>query len=166
MYKFNKDAKYDFNIEVVIEYLEDYLFCKKTSKRFDSLAEPEDLVFGLECYDYLQLYFNTLRNNPIYADIRMIHKVLEHKLCMLNRIEFLQEKKYISIESDLYLKYKDITNQALIAKMLIIKYNLTKNFSCIERVQKRLTYMKKHEKTIIFDLLKTINKNKVYQEIN
>ncbi|MFK4011558.1 cysteine peptidase family C39 domain-containing protein [Bacillus cereus] len=166
LYKFNKDVKYNFNIEVVIDFLEDYLFCVRTSKRYDSLAEPEDLVFGLECYDYLQLYLSTLLDSHNQADVRMFHKLLEHKLCMLNRIEFLQEKKYIDIESDIYLKYKDIANQALIAKTLIIKYNMTKNFSCIESARERLTYIKKYEKIIIFELLKIIKKDKGYKEIN
>ncbi|RAN76592.1 hypothetical protein [Bacillus sp. SRB_331] len=156
LYRFERNTKYNFRLSVVIDSLKEYLFSKNSAGKFNALAEPENLVFGIECYNYLVEYLDYERERTSFIDLRYLQKLLEHKLCMLERIEYLEQEGYVEKEHGCSIKYNDVVKKSKSIKLLTMKFNKTYNESTLENIKETLKDIKDLEIEILSKLIEEL----------
>ena len=90
--KYENNRHYEFDLYLVSEQLRDYIESNNTSKKFRMLDAPEDGIYGMETYRYLTHCLLKQKNN---CDFRLLHILWEHKKCMLNRLRYMESKRYL-----------------------------------------------------------------------
>ncbi|HHP1111508.1 MULTISPECIES: hypothetical protein [Bacillus cereus group] len=159
LFKFNEKTNYSFKINVVINSLEDYLFSRNSAEHFNALAEPEQLVFGIECYNYLDKYLDTIKvDNTI--DLRYLQKVVEHKICMFNRINYLEQKRYLNKISNFPTLYDSVVQESKTIKLLAIKFNKVRNESTFIKIKQKIKNLKDLEVKILTNVLENLQQRK------
>lgn len=138
---------YKFHLTKVIMDLQDYLY--------PIYSEDLAYVYGIMCYDELLKYYNNI-NEKERIDIRAISTVVDHKILMSLRLEYMNKNGYIS--SELVRSYRvQVENQLVASRNLLIKYNITRD----KKLKKRCTDILKEtalcEENILTDLLNQIN---------
>lgn len=120
-----KYPEYMFCIETVTTQLHDYLNSTDSSmfnEYFES-HHKEPRVYGLKVNETL---IKCLRTRSPEDDseitIRDFHILWEHKKCMLERIQYLEQHNYIN--SELSVSYASIEKLSLIIRNSVVKYNL------------------------------------------
>ncbi|MBB6022748.1 hypothetical protein HNR77_003847 [Paenibacillus sp. JGP012] len=122
LYNYNNYITPQFNIHNVIRSIKDYLLSINTNQGNGYL--PSNPIFGIETYDYLKRYIEIIKSDSNNADIRPFHILLEHKSCMLERINYMMEHNYIK-NPKIYSKYKEIEQLAQIHRNIILKYSVS-----------------------------------------
>ncbi|MEW9699659.1 hypothetical protein [Paenibacillus sp. SI8] len=147
LYQFNEKGTFTFDIKVVIEGLEDYLYARDSAAKYRLLAEPEStIIFGMDTYPILQLYMEHLLQNPDgYVDLRYAHMLWEHKHCMSERIQFLIERGYLDREAGFYEKFKEIEKSSESARNMLIKFYRSRNKDNLHAVIQLLNQIKQNE---------------------
>ena len=159
-----KDSKsygpsYEFDVENVKNLLSDYLFSKNTSANYRSLGKPNDCVSGISVYGELMKHYESIlqNDNNVTCDIKHFHLLYEHKKVMVSRLEYLMENKYIDTRNDLITVFRNLQNESLNKRNVIMKYNTTKNKVQLNTVIDSLHNMYEIEKKAIEDLLDALN---------
>lgn len=158
LYKFKKNSNYTFRLTTVIDSLKEYLLSIDSSEKFNSIAEPEDLVFGIKCYDYLDKYLEIVYIENKEIDIRYLQKLLEHKVCMFRRIKYLEQEKYLNESSNCYNMYNKVVKDAKHIKLLAMKFNKTYDTVTLLSIQEKIQLLKQIESDILFKVVKEISK--------
>lgn len=147
------DAGYTFNLDVVVEFLREYLYSLNSFNRFSFLNNPLDRVFGISVYKAL------IENmDSILMDIRPLHLLWEHKKCMKERITFLYRKNIFNkAQYDyFYNEFEVIERNTLINRNKQIKYTITKNNNLLKSIKNTLIYIENKERILIEELLNNI----------
>ncbi len=159
-----KDSKsynpsYEFDVENVKNLLSDYLFSKNTSANYRSLGKPNDCASGISVYgELIKHYESILKNdNNVTCDIKHFHLLYEHKKVMVSRLEYLMDNKYIDRRDDLITVFRNLQNEALNKRNVVMKYNATKNKAQLNTVIDFLHRMYEIEKKAVQDLLDALN---------
>ncbi len=116
---------YAFDLDLVIRTLEEYLASENASKKFGMFqSELSYLAFGLEVYD-------SIKNNlPAYwSDYRPMHVLLEHKSCMVERIQYLRDNGYLDEEeyANLHDSYSRMVRTCMVMRSTQIRYIASKD---------------------------------------
>ncbi|MGG0646511.1 hypothetical protein ABE083_06560 [Bacillus mycoides] len=156
LYKFERNANYTFRLSVVIDSLKEYLYSMNSAGKFNALAEPENLVFGIECYNYLDKYLDYLGEGAFYIDLRYLQKLLEHKSCMLKRIEYLEQEDYLEKKHGFSNTYSDVVKKSKNIKLLTMKFNKKNNVSTFKNIKKILKDIKDLEIETLSKLIKRL----------
>jgi hypothetical protein len=157
--RLNQNFKSQFNLRQVFELLDEYLNSKDSSYRYE-YNTPENnylKVYGLEVYDFTISFFENLLTESTWSDIRPLCVLHEHKTCMLIRLKYMIENRYISISDDLLAEFVKIENDVIKMRNIQLKYNITKNTELIKAIISRLKETRSKEKNAIECLLNTIN---------
>lgn len=153
-----ENFKYDFDLRLVYEMLGDYLNGRNSSERCRMYGDTlENRVFGLDIYKYLRQYFKLLVRANIYCDIRPLHILYEHKKCMVLRLEYMYNNNYIDDDSHLYDDCKCIENETLAMRDLQLKYTITNDKSCLNKIVNKLFEIEQKEKKLLENLLDKIH---------
>jgi hypothetical protein len=157
--KHQETDRYNFDIQNVMNLLEDYVYSKNTSKRLSIYSNPtSDVIYGLQIYEYLRKNFENPPTKEFLDDIRSLHILWEHKKCMTSRIKFLYENKYLDKLEPYYSKYKEIENKALALRNMQIKYTYTRDDDEIKKIATYIDEIRNEEKEILVELLECIRK--------
>ena len=103
--KYDNNRRYEFDLNLVLEQIRDYIESNNTSEKFRMLDAPEDGIYGIETYCYLIHCLLEQRNN---FDLRLLHILWEHKKCMLNRLIYMENKGYLDPSENLSVAYNKI----------------------------------------------------------
>ncbi|APO47189.1 hypothetical protein BS614_26155 [Paenibacillus xylanexedens] len=122
LYCYNNYVKPQTNIQSIVRSINDYLLSINTNQGNGFL--PPNPVFGIRTYEYIKKYIEMIKLSSHQADIRPFHILLEHKSCMVERIVYLKEKKYLR-DPSIYSEYQEIENLAKVQRNIILKYILT-----------------------------------------
>lgn len=153
-----EDFKYDFDLQLVYEMLDDYLNSRNSSERGRMYGNIlTNRVFGLDIYKYLREYFELLIKSNIHWDIRALHILYEHKKCMVLRLEYLYNNNYIDDHSYLYDNYKYIENKTLEMRNLQLKYIITHDKSYLSKIVNTLFEIEQKEKKLLENLLDKVH---------
>ena len=132
-----------FDIQSVIEQLEDFLSANNTSNRFRLINTPqecgvyrieEDAVYGIDTYKYLRRYLSLLLKNQCDFNPIYFHAFFQHKSCMATRIQFMEEHNFLATSFEFYKESKDIEEQAKNLRMMMLKFSIRRNNNIIERM--------------------------------
>lgn len=156
--KFNETEKYMFDIENVKQLLTDYLYSNDTSKRVRMYKNPNPKkLYGMKVYDGLKLYLDNLEKEKIPIDLKPFHILLEHKRCMVSRIKYMFENKYILTLNPFHDVYIDIEKKAQILLNLLIRYSMTGDTALIKSSIVALDEMAEKERHILVNLLQCLD---------
>lgn len=155
--KFNKSRKFEFDIVLVKELLGDYLHSKNSSERLRSFNNPtKDFNFGISVYENLRLFYGNLESNNNNFDIRPLHILWEHKKCMVERVSYMANHKYISESSLLISDLMEVERDSLNCRNLLIKYSATKNKEILSKLLTMLINISEKEQGILNTLYKEL----------
>lgn len=155
---FHRDATslYAFDLQAVIEGLEDYVFSQNTSARFRMLSAPIEGVFGLETYRCLIEACSQLFAHPHWFDIRPLHILCEHKSCMLRRIRYLEVQGSLNATDGFGDLYGAIETEARTLRMMMLKLRTSGEEDILRRIIHRLEKLVLDEGRILMCLLETL----------
>lgn len=135
------DRKYEFNLEKFILMLEEYVYSKKPADMglyWDFSVWHSDVFYdngekyikyGIDIYKYLQELISICVEKQIDMDYRTIYLEMEHKKNLLEKIDYLMEKGYLTTEQCKEIS-DDLANIIkLIDKCLrvVIRFNCSKD---------------------------------------
>lgn len=109
-----------------------------------------DYVFGIECYEEIKRYYlEVAKNRYDYCDWRGLCSILDHKILMTRRLEYLFHKGYL-IHDYKGLYNKKVEKRCLVARNLLVKECVKgcKDFQA-ERLCKLLDEIKDEEVAIL-----------------
>lgn len=132
----NDRAAYDFNLNYVIEQLEDFLNGESPSDKYRELGYTTNpCVWGISVYEELILEMTRIRIGQNAEDGRPFQVIYDHKILMLERIDFMDQAGFLEEGEELKVRYQSIADDALMARNLIVKYSLTKNKDTLNKVE-------------------------------
>lgn len=156
MFGLDETVSFHFDILTVLDGLEDYVFSRNTSERFRLLAKPTDEVFGLATYRCLIDACAQLFHYPLWYDIRPLHILWEHKVCMLARIRYLEREGYLNVADGFGALYEPIERGAHTLRMMMLKLRVSGDAQILKRIISQLTALAEEEGRLLACLLKTL----------
>ncbi len=149
MFRYIDNAQYEFDLNAVLEQLQDYLYAVNTSKRFRSLAPVKNYAYGLATYRVIQNYLLFKADNA--SDINRItfHTLWEHKKCMTERLNFLEQHGFLSSSFGLQMAYESVEKKTQQLRAMSFKYVLTKDTAIVERMVELINIIASEEKQIL-----------------
>ncbi len=153
---------YDFNVNIVAGFLNDYLQAKNTFGNYTGgyrkdIGQKNDFwVYGMDVYKLLQDHLQLFLEHQASLDIRAFHVLLDHKTLMLNRIKYLMENKHLNNAAPIYEEYKVVKNQAISLRSLAIKAHLTRDEKTIRDTSNTILQIATKERSVLDDLLENI----------
>lgn len=151
---YNDSLGYEFRLANVIEQLEGFLSGTNSFEKMREMTyRTRPCVFGLEVYDKLIEDLVKINRKEMEADYRPFHVICDHKALMLRRLLFLERNGYLESGTGLYERYRDVENDALLCRNLLIKYTLTNDSSIIDKMITNVRKIIKNETEIIEILL-------------
>jgi hypothetical protein len=152
----SRDASWHFDLEVLLLGLEDYVYGKNTSERFRFLSPPISGVFGWQTYGCLIDLCANLLAHPGWFDIRPMHILWEHKVCMHGRIAYLEKTGYLDPGDAFGVRYAAIENLARTARMMMLKVRVSRERDLVRRIILVLERMAREEGPLLACLLETL----------
>lgn len=152
-----EEAEYQFNLEYVVEQLKDYVFPIRMKEKINTYRylSYAGNTFGIDIYNELIKNIRIVMNDQKITrlDHRHYQILWEHKKCMLLRIEYLTDMGLLKNDADIRKNYNEIEKESLIARNLILKYNITNNNPLLESLISHVIKISETEKQIILKLL-------------
>lgn len=179
--RFKPEEKYDYDIKRVKKMLQEYLCSKnlldnlyeyfdctkedpseKYFYEYNTVYKKENFVFGMNCYDYILAYFRDSQINNSFKrpPVNSLVALCNHKESMLFRIDVFFKLQYICREKrdEIYKDYKEnVCNPCYLILNNWLKYEVTGNYSCIERIIKYISKIKENEYNILNLLLDAVS---------
>ncbi|SDD05550.1 hypothetical protein SAMN02799630_01967 [Paenibacillus sp. UNCCL117] len=158
LYRLNERASYSFNIDLVVESLEDYLYSRNTALKYRLLAEPEDdLIFGLDSYPILQQFVEAQSSNTNpWVDMRYLHMLWEHKHLMVSRIAYMTKRGFLAEAGGLPGRFAQLEKTAEAARNSFIKFSRSRKPAHLTSIIGTLERMRAEERQLYDELLAAI----------
>jgi len=144
-FKNKPDYDFQFDANLLLRQLCDYVDAQNIA--FATQCSP-NRVYGMAVYDAI---INSFKSSE-KIDLRATKLLLEHKQCMLQRIEYLVSSRIISTKDDL-LDYEKIVQVFNKIHLLAIKYHLTQSQAVKELIYKEIEQAIAVEKEILQKLI-------------
>ena len=110
--------------------------------------------FGINCYKFIHKRIDILDEFIALADY---HIICEHKKHLLETLNFLVRKEFIVDKQGSLLKRMiEITQKALIARNLVIKYHITRNDNIKKRLHLIYQDIETKEYYFLYDLITNV----------
>jgi hypothetical protein len=154
-YTINENGKYGFDVKWVIEQLKDYFYSKNTSERYRAIRNPIQTYYGLEVFTFLKKCLYEASENDYKLHRESYHVLLDHKKCMHDRVRYLFANQYINDES-ICDRYADLVNDTMILRNLMLKYNIKKDKSLIEKIANKIDSIVMNERDVLEQLISAL----------
>ena len=156
LFYWDRDVPVIFDVQNVLDGLEDYVLSRNTSERFRLLGTPIDGAFGLATYRCLIEACAQLFQHPHWYDIRPLHILWEHKVCMLARIQFLEREGFLDWADGFANAYTVIEKCARTIRMMMLKLRVSRDVAILERIVQLLEQLAQDEGRLLTCLLETL----------
>ena len=156
LFKYDSHARYDFDIYLVREQITDFLHSRNTSHRFRMVANPADGAYGLATYSCLKSYIESFLYSPFSFDIRPAHILWEHKKCMVDRLNYMEDQGYLKSEDGFSVQYDGLARKTGMLRMMLLKFKITRSPDLIRRVLSNLDGIEEAEQSLLQDLVKKL----------
>lgn len=134
-----KTRPFAMDFGLVREALSDYLNSYNSARRYSLILPCDECSsWGISTYGKMIEYLNSVSEEFKGIDLRMAHAFYEHKKIMYDRFQYFHSRKIYCTESKLLKQLENNTQMAKIIKMLVIKYNDTKDIKIISRIINKL----------------------------
>lgn len=156
-WKYNEKATFDLDFDRLITELSDYIASTTSVKIF-----KENRTWGLNAIIALGNHIANMCNNESYIDHRYTRGIMEHKVFMQSRIEFLLDKQYI--KDRIYLDYSNkVLHLAECGHLLSLKFLVNKKQNIANKINDIYIEIVKLEREYLPDLLADLRK---FAEVN
>ncbi|HEX3046701.1 MAG TPA: hypothetical protein VHY08_18245 [Bacillota bacterium] len=159
-----EDFSNDFDQKYLQDMLSDYFYGRDTSARlkFFQRGAIKDKVFGLNTYqcliEYYQSMFDKHGMNDIKSSHRFLHALWEHKKCMLLRLEYLNQRWILKNKAAYFSgSYRKLENDALILRNTMLKFSLREDRRLLEIIINLLQEMWRLETKIVEELIQVLS---------
>lgn len=131
------ECPYKFDLKYLIHQLENYLKSINLSERDLSYTLPDifydsdKIAFGIETYSIIKKYYESMHNN---VDLRLSHKLLEHKKWISEILKFLSTEYKISSINSFKKQMDEIVSLSVMVKKYSLKYNIVSKYSLREPI--------------------------------
>ncbi|MBT4501772.1 MAG: hypothetical protein HOC74_28840 [Gemmatimonadetes bacterium] len=158
-----------FDRTLVSEQLRDFLTSRNSSERLRMINSPEEvgsyrervpLTYGLETYRCLGRYLDLLGRGECRFDPRPFHWFWEHKQCMLARLEYMEQHRFVDSEQPISPRYQIILEDARIVRMMLLKYGMRPDRALLNRARHRLDRCIRLEIPLLEEVLEKIDPNR------
>lgn len=155
-----KSTKYKFDINVVLEQLNEYLYSVNTSKRYNLCFNPRpNLTFGINSVEGLMNKIDKMiEGQNINFSYKPYYILLEHKKLMKLRIDYLIEQGYLDSECLSKKMFIEIESKYLLIQNLAVKYSITRTTDLLRKVKDLLANSIQLEKEGFTKLIREIDK--------
>lgn len=148
------NTNFRFDVNLVLELLKEYYNSTNTSEKYSLFDNPaSSTAFGIEVYSYIKK--SLLLNDEI--DIRYFHLLWEHKKCMTLRLDYMNGEQNIQINQTLIDKYKQIEQETLILRNVLLKYKLKKQSLLKKKSIELLNQIEFKEKKVLGELINNLS---------
>lgn len=164
--KYNhKGKRFLFDVETVIEQLEEFLYSRDSSRRYHTDFNSKKMLFGMQIYKVLREYLNAVcRYQWDWNVIKPISILVDHKKLMIERIQFLMEQGYLPKESKQLEQYISIYEVWLNIETFFMLYIKKQKASLIDRILGQIDTVERIEKEALTVLIKEL-KQCLYRKI-
>jgi len=154
VFKLNPKYGYDFNLQWVMEQLEDYTYGKSSMWRWEGIQGKDHMErsWGIGIYDELVRKIKEQMEGDFILDHRPIYVLWEHKRMMNKRIAYMENRGYFVSSQEVKEGYARLERMAATSRHQILKYWMTKDNRRLEELIKQL-YQLKSEETLINERL-------------
>lgn len=158
LFKYTDENPYELDLICIKELIEDYYFSKNTSERYRRYNNPiQDSYFGRDIYKGMDNYYQLLIEDEIGIDLRVPYLFIEHKKCMQDRLEYLEEyfkgMGFCDVKND----YTVLTKQAKILLSLSLKYQKVNDKKLFEQSKQLLWQIERAEVYALDKILKLLD---------
>lgn len=118
---------YEFDVEGIIQQLEDYLCGKNPTLAYKRLMSEEVGVFGLNCYKFICNDISA--KTRFLEDKRMSYILQEHKKCMRDRVEYMIFMGYLNKDENIETMniLNEIYEKSTLIMNMVIKNQIKRN---------------------------------------
>lgn len=162
-----QNIDYRFDIDILKREINDFLNSTKSLLLYEESAlysyeknciQENLFTFGISNYNLIiNNLIKIINENGPYNDIRTFHVLYDHKVLMINRINFLIRNGYIKDNQTLLQKFEIIKDLCLRCRNLFIKYRLTKNKKPLDQIITYIESIKSDEKILMQNLTDYLN---------
>ncbi|MCD1259473.1 hypothetical protein B5M42_011570 [Paenibacillus athensensis] len=152
--KFN--TTYEFDLVLVRELLEDYVYSRNTSTRYRMVANPLDCLFGMEIYDRYMDDLRLAKETGELISYLPIHTMMEHKECMLRRMEYMRDHGHVDAERVVPVMeaYREVTLATQVLRSMILKRHRTrKDNPTVDQLLDKVAVIRDKERQVLLDFL-------------
>jgi len=147
-FKTKENYEFKFDADLLKAQLHDYLNARNETF---NMPYSSSCVFGIAVYDSI---IKEIESNEA-IDLRITKILLEHKQCMLQRIEYLMTHYIISSENNL-LDYKNVVKKFENIHKLATKYSVTRLMPIKAQIGERIKNAIALERTILPNLINVL----------
>lgn len=150
----NSSFNYEFDIELFYQLMSDFYNSANTSNRFSMINCRNNFLYGLDTYNIL------LDQIDSKVDLRAFQILWEHKKVIVKALEYIMEQFDLNLIESHY-KYKQIENDSLILRNLLIKFSISGNEGTRTKAKSKMESILISEKLVLSDLL---SRNEVFKK--
>ena len=163
--RYLEEARYDFDRQVVVEQLQDYLFGRNTSERMRLLDNPAGgdaylgvrrkvpKVYGMDIYPRLHQYMQSLTESGRPPSPIPWRILWEHKKCMLLRVRYMEERGHLQPARNLGSECAELADSAQTLRLMMLKFTVRPSGRLLARARARLHAIAESEADLLRRLL-------------
>lgn len=152
-YQLNQEFEYHFDIQTVRNGIAGLLYSKNTLADISSMRNfSSDLTFGIETYQTFRDYYTDMSGGQ---DLRPIQVLVEHKKCMMMRLEYMADLYNSDRLRELTERYRFIEEKCESIKRYLIKSFYLNRLS--KQVEPLMDTVFTEEPPILKDILDAID---------
>ncbi|MFR2755408.1 MAG: hypothetical protein ACLTC0_07435 [Eisenbergiella massiliensis] len=145
-------ASFNLDTSLIKDELLEYLNGYSYSNRYTRVYWQAPLNYaGINVYKFLKDNLDT------FGMLKCLHNLYDHKKLMLERVNYLRAKGYISADDELCNEFDLLVKESQRASNLYVKYTITDNNSILERISDILTKIEYKEKLIYVQLIEELS---------
>ena len=155
IYRYEPNPKnMTFRIQRFIQLLKQFVEGQNSGAEFGNILASEEYIYGIKILDRIQK--NPKAQYALQHDSQMSFLFYEHSCLMLERLDFLLQRKYISVEEHrkLHSMCSVITVHAEVLKNLVLKNRLKENYN--KAIKERFVGLCEEEQSFYRYLLKIL----------
>lgn len=120
------------------------------------LPYKENVFWGINVYEYLEEYLKVQAAERPAIDLRSFIALKEHKKIMCDRFKFFREQKIVELPQGLYCNLKQISKNAELLFLKLMKMNASKDQSILAECIDDIRNIKLQEEKTLTDIIKVL----------
>lgn len=150
-FKKNPEKTFAFDCAKVKRFLGDYLASKDSTGFYD-----DRYYLGIDAWRNLKNYLDLVNKDGGRIELRFLYVLKEHKECMLARIKYMEEHRYLRPDASLETRCQELISLAGFIESLGIRWNLLHDPAIIDMMEKNIDVLLAKEIPFLEDFLDRI----------
>lgn len=160
-----QNSKYNFNINLVTQLINDYLSGENHVDQCSMLQVPwRPVAYGIHVYQYLYQYLDSAFEQKSRISILPFHLLWEHKKVILSLINYLIVHNYIHDLSKLVDRYMEVERTAFAFRNSIMKFRRTNDWNIVKRLTVKIKNIESIEHDVLSEVLDQLLRKVAHQD--